>query len=84
MKKYSYPAIFEKDSDVYNVRFIDLEGCYTFGDTIENAIKMAKDAMELYLDDIEEKNMPKPTIPFNHIKLKKNEFIILISLDLVE
>lgn len=84
MKNIVYPAIFEKDSDIYNVRFIDLDGCYTFGNTIENAIDMAKEAMGLYLDDIAIEEMPKATIPFNHIKLKENEFITLISLNLVE
>ncbi len=84
MKNIVYPAIFEKDLDVYNVRFIDLEGCYTFGDSIENAVEMAKEAMGLYLDDIDIKDMPKATVPFNHIKLNENEFITLISIDLVE
>lgn len=82
MKKYVFPAIFTKDENSYTVDFIDLKGCSTEGNSIEEAYKMAQDAMGLYLYDLSAKEIPSPTIPYNHIKLKDNEFITLIYLDL--
>jgi antitoxin HicB len=48
----AYPALFlkNKDEDGYTVIFPDLEGCVTCGDTAEEAIAMAQDALGLYLD----------------------------------
>lgn len=82
MKKYVFPAIFTKDENSYTVDFIDLKGCSTEGNSIEEAYKMAQDAMGLYLYDLSAKEVPSPTIPYNHIRLKDNEFITLIYLDL--
>lgn len=82
MKMYVFPAIFTKDDNSYIVDFIDLKGCSTEGKNIEEAYKMAQDAMGLYLYDLSSNEFPKPTIPYNNISLKSNEFITLISLDL--
>jgi predicted RNase H-like HicB family nuclease len=42
MAKYAYPAVFEKeDSGGFSVYFPDLEGCYTQGDDITEAISNA-------------------------------------------
>lgn len=49
-KHMFYPAIFHKDEQGYWVEFPDLPGCNTQGDTIEEAYKMAKEALALYLD----------------------------------
>jgi predicted RNase H-like HicB family nuclease len=38
-----------------------LPGCVTFGDTIEEAIKMAKEAIELYIESLREKGEEIPT-----------------------
>jgi len=35
----------------YTVTVPTLPGCVTFGENIEDAIKMAKEAIELYIDD---------------------------------
>lgn len=84
MNNYFYPAIFtydEKDK-CYMVDFIDLKGCSTYGKTIEEAYLMAQDAMGLFLSDLE--TFPKPTIPYNNIKLNSNQFISIIEIDLLE
>lgn len=70
-----YPAIFTYDGKYYNVDFIDLKGCSTFGDSIQNTYLMAQDAMGLYLD--ESTNFPKPTLDFSNITLQKNQFIFI-------
>ena len=77
-----FPAIFTYDGECYNVEFIDLKGCSTFGDSIQNAYLMAQDAMGLYLDDLT--NFPKPTLNFSHITLHKNQFIAFVSIDMDE
>ena len=73
MNNYFYPAIFTYDENdkSYMVEFIDLKGCSTFGDSIDKAYLMAQDTLGLYLSDLED--FPKPTIPYNHIKLEKTE-----------
>lgn len=84
MNNYLYPAIFTYDSKdkCYVVDFIDLKGCSTFGSTIDEAYLMAQDALGLYLSD--SLDLPKPTIPYNHIELKDNQFISIIEVDLLE
>ncbi len=84
MNIYFYPAIFTYDENdkCYMVDFIDLKGCSTFGNSIDEAYLMAQDALGLYLSDLED--FPKPTIPYDNIKLNKNQFISLIEIDMHE
>lgn len=77
-----FPAIFTFDGKYYNVDFIDLKGCSTFGDSIQNAYKMSQDAMGLFLDNLI--NFPKPTTDFSNINLEKNQFISFVSIDMEE
>src|SRR5699024_8376601 len=65
-----------------NVDFIDLKGCSTFGDSIQNAYEMAQEAMGLFLDDLT--HFPDPTINFSKINLKDNQFISFVSIDMDE
>ena len=75
-----FPAIFTFDGKYYNVDFIDLRGCSTFGDSIQDAYLMAQDAMGLYLDNLT--NFPKPTLDLSNINLEKNQFISFVSIDM--
>lgn len=58
-----YQAKLEKEEDGYSVSFPDLEGCFTQGDTYEEALEMAKDALSLYLEELRDPDwiVPKPT-----------------------
>ena len=79
--KYIYPAIFEQDNNkIYLVSFPDLDGCYTDGKTLEEALENAEDLLNLKLWDMEEKkeDIPVPSDP-RKIKTAKTEFISLIS-----
>ena len=51
--KYIYPAIISKEGDGYLVDFPDFESCYTDGDTWEEAIENAEDALALMLWSME-------------------------------
>lgn len=82
MNTYFYPAIFTYTDNSYIVDFIDLKGCSTFGDNLDEAYLMAQDALGLYLSDLDD--FPKPTIPYNKINLKTNQFISLIEINLLE
>jgi antitoxin HicB len=42
----------EPDGSAFNVAVPALPGCFTCGETIEEAIAMAKDAIGLYLEDL--------------------------------
>ena len=77
-----FPAIFTFDGKYYNVDFVDLKGCSTFGDSIENAYSMAQKAMGLYLDG--STTFPNPTLEFSNITLQKNQFISFVSIDMDE
>jgi len=50
MSKISYPAVFHKENDSYWVEFPDLPGCFSDGNTIEDAFYQAKEALGLYLE----------------------------------
>ena len=77
-----FPAIFTFDGKYYNVDFIDLKGCSTFGDSMQNAYLMAQGAMGLYLDNLT--NFPEPTLDISSIVLQENQFISFVSIDMDE
>lgn len=54
-----YIAFFERDSEVkgFGVIFPDLPGCVSHGNTYEDAVRMAHEALSLYADG---EKMPKP------------------------
>ena len=58
----SYPAIFEYDKEdkAYNVHFPDLPGCYTYGDTVENAKANAQEALSAFLESIDSRRLKVP------------------------
>ncbi len=79
--RYIFPAIFQyEDKGGISVSFPDLPGCFTCGDTDEEAITMAQEAMGLYLCDMEEGEEPIPSpTQGNKIHLSENERIFLVD-----
>lgn len=51
----TYPALFKYDNEekVYNFRFPDLPGCFIYGETIDEARTMAKEALTGYLQSVD-------------------------------
>jgi len=83
MAKYVYPAILTpEEKGGYSVLFPDLEGCYTCGDDLSDALYMAKDVLELVLYGYEtdKKAIPLPS-DSKTIKVADNEIVSLISGD---
>lgn len=83
MSKYVYPAILTLEEEGgYSVLFPDLEGCYTQGDDLPDALYMAKDVLELTLYDyeVDKKAIPEPS-NIKNMTVKENEIVSLVSAD---
>lgn len=50
MKSYMLPIVIEKDEDGYFLSCPALQGCYSQGDTYEEAVENIKDAIKLHLE----------------------------------
>lgn len=72
----NYPALFlkEKNSESYTVIFPDLEGCISCGDSVNDALRMAQDALGAYLFEYYTKpnEMPKSS-SIDEIEIKLDE-----------
>lgn len=51
MERYNLPIVIEKDEDGYVAYCPELQGCYTQGDTYEEALTNLKDAITLHIQD---------------------------------
>ncbi|MGI6691596.1 MAG: type II toxin-antitoxin system HicB family antitoxin [Clostridiales bacterium] len=60
MAQYCFPAVFTPEDGAYNVTFPDLPNCFTFGDTLAEAVYMAEDALALMLTTMEDDKQPIP------------------------
>lgn len=82
MAKYAYPAIFTPEEKGYSIVFPDLEGCYTCGDTLEEGLEMAQDALALVLYGYEKEERPIPApSKINNLSLKEQEFVNYVACD---
>jgi len=83
---YVYPAVFTVLEDgKYDVVFPDLDGCYTFGDDLKDAIEMAQDVLALTLYDYEAEKRPIPAPSDGKaIDLKEDQFVNYIAADTME
>lgn len=77
--KYVYPAIFEPEDGKYYVSVPDLSGCNTVGDSLQDAIEMARDAIEMWLCIAEDRKEIIP-VPSNDLKCEKG-FVSFIDAD---
>lgn len=85
MAKYVYPAIFTEETAGYSIRFPDIDGCFSDGETIADGMEMAKDALCLMLYDMEESGMVIPAASsLRDIEIQDNEFKTLIVCDTLE
>lgn len=59
---FNYRVLFRKEPEGgYTVNVPSLPGCITFGDTIEEAIEIAKEAILLYIDSLKKHNEDIPS-----------------------
>ena len=86
MTRYAYPAVFTpEENGQFSVNFPDLEGCYTCGDDMKDALIMAEDVLAFTLYDYERegKTIPEPSKRCD-LSLEENEFINYIACDTME
>jgi predicted RNase H-like HicB family nuclease len=64
MAQLTLPIIVESDADGYFVSCPALQGCYSQGDTYEEAVENIKDAIRLHIEDriADGDEMPKNVI----------------------
>jgi antitoxin HicB len=61
MKNRTYKILLTKEPEgAYTATVPALPGCITYGDNVDHAISMAKEAIELYIENLREKgeNIP--------------------------
>ena len=62
MSALTYRILLRRESEGgYTIIVPSLPGCITYGDTIGEAIEMAKEAIELYLESLREHDEERPT-----------------------
>lgn len=81
MKNIYYPAIFHPEEVGYSVFVPDIEGCSTQGDTMDEAVEMAKDAIGLMLEGLNE--YPQASSP-SVLPLEDGEFVVVIPFNPAE
>ena len=83
MAKYVYPAIFElNELGGYCVRFPNIQGGYTEGKDLADAIEMAQDVLCLMLYNHEkEGNIIPPPTPLYELEVPDGAFASLIGCD---
>ena len=77
MENRIYPSKFHKEDNCYWVEFPDLPGCFTQGETLEEAFRMAKEALALWLDGAE----PVTPSSVENITVKGEDRVMLVEAD---
>ena len=80
---FTYPLIVHVDKDGIWGEFPDLQGCSTYGETINEVLKNASEAMDLYVyGELEDgQKLPKATDIKEFKTLDENSFATLIQVD---
>lgn len=81
MKAYIFPAYFRRvSSGGFSIDFPDLPGCISAGDTIEEAMAMAREALSLHLYGLLEDNEPVPSASdLPELRQEKDAFLTLVE-----
>lgn len=81
MEKRIYPAIFHKEEiGGYSVTFPDLPGCNTEGNDLTEVLRMAQDALSLYLYSLKQDKEPLPQASRHELlSLDKDSFVTLVE-----
>ena len=78
MRFVFYPAVFHPEEVGYSVTVPDVEGCFTQGDDMNEAVAMTQEAIGLMLEDC--KVYPKPSSPAD-IRTEPGDFVTMIPFD---
>ena len=77
---FVYPAIFHKEDDAYWVEFPDLPGCQTFGQSLNETMEYAQEALGGYLLTLFEDGLPlaEPS-DLSVIEFDSDSFVTLVT-----
>ncbi len=62
MESHRFFVVIEKDADGYYTFCPELQGCYTQGETYEEALANIRDAIQLHVEDILESGEGLPAL----------------------
>ena len=80
---FIYPAIFHKEDDAYWVEFPDLEGCQTYGGTLNETMACAQEALAGYLLTLLEENRELvPPSDVSAVSSGGDSFVTLVTCDI--
>lgn len=79
-----YPAIFHEEDGSVWVEFPDLEGCQTYGSTIDECVFSAQEALGVYAESVFERGMNlKPASNLKEVEAgDANSFVMPVYCDL--
>lgn len=77
---FYYPAVFQQEDIGFSVAVPDLPGCFTQGDTIDEALEMCQEAIGLWLEDLSENDYPAASKPAD-IPITDNQFVMMVRFD---
>ena len=80
MKKFFYPVVFEPEEVGVSVYVPDIPGCFTQGDSLEEALDNVQDAIGLMLEDKTPEEYPQPSKP-NQLRLEDAQFVMMVAFD---
>ena len=85
LEKIFYPVIFHIEENGYSTFVPDLDGCFSQGDDMSQAVAMTQEAIGLMLEEYLEKSeeLPKPS-KIEKIKKDKNDFVVMVEFDPVK
>lgn len=85
LEKVYYPVIFHIEEKGYSTVVPDLDGCFSQGDDMPQAVTMTQEAIGLMLEEYLEKSedLPKPS-KIEKIKKEKNDFVVIVEFDPVK
>ena len=80
---FVYPAVFHKEDDAYWVEFPDLEGCQTYGGTLNETMACAQEALAGYLLTLLEENQElAPPSDMSAVPCDGDSFVTLVTCDI--
>ena len=58
----------------------DIPGCFTQGDSLEEALEYVQDAIGLMLEDVKPEDYPVASVP-NELELEGQQFVMMVAFD---
>ena len=81
MNAIFYPVNFSPGRNRVSVEIPDIEGCFTQGDTMDEAVRMAQDAIGLMLEDCKS---VRSLLSLLHLHVDPEDFVVMVPFDMEE